>query len=393
MDRSAEVIIVTGMHRSGTSLCANLVSLLGVDMSDAIEPSVDNPSGHWERPDLVQLHERVLRLFGRGWHDPGHALNLPPDWESWPQVQAVKDEIVDWPDAELNGSRRRFGFKDPRAALLMQLWDQVCAELHVTPRHVFCVRHPAHVAGSLARRDGMSARDANYRWMVYDCRAVHSLGERPVCVIPYDEWFVDSSVPLADCRFWESTLPQQGPVVGDLVAQIVDPALRHDEPGAEPETVASALYRHLVESAPFDRFSVVAREASKAFMAVDEFMQPLLEAAYAERSPVEKQPVPPGSGVSYDMDMVHLAGRLAGDIELHMEALGSVLDKLKSRSRGGVGRLQPHDANATHKMLRRFPLWPSVLTGVHHQSFARYNSRRGPRVAKSCLNLPAPFFS
>ncbi len=263
----------------------------------------------------------------------------------------MKDEIVDWLDAELNGSRRRFGFKDPRAALLMQLWDQVCAELHVTPRHVFCVRHPAHVAGSLARRDGMSARDANYRWMVYNCRAVHSLGERPVCVIPYDVWFVDSSVPLRRILSFLGIDPsQQGPVVGDLVAQIVDPALRHDEPGAEPETVANALYRHLVESAPFDRFSAAAREASKAFMAVDEFMQPLLEAAYAERSPVEKQPVSPGSGVSYDTDMVHLAGRLAGNIKLHMEALGSVLDKLESRSRGGgAARWQPHDANATHE--------------------------------------------
>ena len=49
------IILVLGMHRSGTSLCSHLLSALGVDMSDKIPgpgnpaPTPDNPRGHWER--------------------------------------------------------------------------------------------------------------------------------------------------------------------------------------------------------------------------------------------------------------------------------------------------------------------------------------------------------
>ena len=100
-DVSGDMVIVTGMHRSGTSLCASLISLLGVDISDEIEPTADNPSGHWERPELVQFHDRVLRTLGRSWHDAGHALALPPEWLSQQEVQALKEDIEGWLEAKL----------------------------------------------------------------------------------------------------------------------------------------------------------------------------------------------------------------------------------------------------------------------------------------------------
>jgi hypothetical protein len=59
------IVIVLGMHRSGTSLCSHLLSALGVDMADDIGVNVGNDRGHWERWEIVELHDRILGLFNR----------------------------------------------------------------------------------------------------------------------------------------------------------------------------------------------------------------------------------------------------------------------------------------------------------------------------------------
>jgi hypothetical protein len=345
---SRDIVIVTGMHRSGTSLCANLASLLGVDMSDDIEATADNPFGHWERPELVRFHDRILRTFGRGWRDRGHALALPHDWVSRPEVQAVKNDIEDWVDGGLSSPKGLLGFKDPRVARLVPLWDQICAELRLTPRYVFCVRHPAQVIRSLVKRDGIGADDAAYRWMVYNTDAVRALGERKLCIVPYDAWFVEKTLAmsrLASFLGLEESLDNA--ILKDLMIRSVDPELRHDKPPPEPDNVATSLYRHLVESAPLDGFSAAAREASSAFAAVDEFMQPLLDEAYAERRPGENQPDPAGGAPPYAANRVRLAARLAANVKLHAEALGSLLDQLEFDSQVSVGPQAQEDADST----------------------------------------------
>src|SRR5437870_235341 len=65
------IVLVPGMHRSGTSPCSHLLGTLGVDMADQISGpgkssrSRDNPRGHWERWEIVKFHDRILGLFNR----------------------------------------------------------------------------------------------------------------------------------------------------------------------------------------------------------------------------------------------------------------------------------------------------------------------------------------
>src|SRR3954469_636656 len=85
------IVIVLGMHRSGTSLCSHVLSALGVDMTDKVagpghaHPAPDNPKGHWERWEIVDLHDRILGLFNRGYYVPTHDLALPVAWWAEPQ--------------------------------------------------------------------------------------------------------------------------------------------------------------------------------------------------------------------------------------------------------------------------------------------------------------------
>lgn len=66
-DSVRKVLVIAGMHRSGTSLLANLVARGGVDLGTHLLPgSKGNRRGHFEDVDLVEFHERCLERRGAG---------------------------------------------------------------------------------------------------------------------------------------------------------------------------------------------------------------------------------------------------------------------------------------------------------------------------------------
>ncbi len=72
-------VIVLGMHRSGTSALAGMLSMLGVQFGDSLmAPQADNSKGFWEHRDIVGLNDRILAAFDSSWDDvrpiPGQSL-------------------------------------------------------------------------------------------------------------------------------------------------------------------------------------------------------------------------------------------------------------------------------------------------------------------------------
>jgi hypothetical protein len=237
------IVTVLGMHRSGTSLCANLLHAIGVDMADAAAPSPDNLRGHWERPRINDLNEQVFSLFGRAWSDAAHSLALPEGWLDDGRVQSIGAALADVL-IQARGRPRPYGFKDPRTARLLPLWRQVFDAARVTPRYVFCIRNPAQVARSISARDRMARDQAEYRWLIYNGAAVAELGAAPVCLVPYEHWFTE---PEATARRIAAFVGVPAPPAG-LVAGIVDPGLRHDDAALAPaRPLARRLHRSILD--------------------------------------------------------------------------------------------------------------------------------------------------
>ena len=64
-------ILVLGMHRSGTSMVARLLNLMGAYFAPegvSLGANQENPKGFWERRDLCALNEMVLQSSGADWH-------------------------------------------------------------------------------------------------------------------------------------------------------------------------------------------------------------------------------------------------------------------------------------------------------------------------------------
>jgi hypothetical protein len=142
------IVCVLGMHRSGTSLLAQVLHALGVDLGPdehLMRPSPANPQGHWENEPITELNDEILARLGGTWSRPP---DLPAGWERSPalddlRVQARELVIQEFGDSEC------WGFKDPRTCLTLPFWQRILPPM----RYLICLRNPVDVAFSLGRRD------------------------------------------------------------------------------------------------------------------------------------------------------------------------------------------------------------------------------------------------
>jgi hypothetical protein len=278
------VIVVLGMHRSGTSLCANLLHAMGVNMADDPGASPNNRRGHWERPRINDLNDQVFASFGRAWSDASHALALPPHWLDDPRTRSIRAALANWLTTQLVQAGP-WGFKDPRTARLLPLWRQVLEDAGATARFIFCVRNPAQVARSLSARDQMAQAQAEYRWLVYNAQAVIDLGADPVCVIPYEHWFTQPAETTARLAGWVAR-PALPP---DALATLIDPTLRHDAPAEPARPLAARLHRLILRAAASNTFDADLRGFCACLAEFEQQVQPLLVETEVLRASVADQ--------------------------------------------------------------------------------------------------------
>lgn len=154
-------IVVAGMHRSGTSLLARLLTALGAHLpEDRIGPGAGNPLGHWEPRNLVELNNRILAACERQPLDP---RPMPAGWTDRARARGFVREISERIAQDYGGAVLLL--KDPRICRLLPLYAEALARLDIEMRIILCVRHPMEVAQSLIARDGLSPGIAALAWL------------------------------------------------------------------------------------------------------------------------------------------------------------------------------------------------------------------------------------
>jgi hypothetical protein len=178
-------IVILGMHRSGTSVIAQLVHALGAYAGQPDElapPDMFNPTGYWEHREVVQLDTDILDELHATWTDVEHAnlAHLSPAARA-AFVTRAKNVV-----RSLEG-RGPFVLKDPRMALLFPLWREALRE----PVAVIAWRDPAAVARSIAKRDQRPLLASIALWEHYNRTLLRDSEGMPRVLVAYDELLAD----------------------------------------------------------------------------------------------------------------------------------------------------------------------------------------------------------
>jgi GT2 family glycosyltransferase len=172
-------ILVLGMHRSGTSVLARLLNMIGLYFAPegvSTGANQENPKRFWERRDVRQANDRLLHAAGADWDMVGSFSIDKIPAEEIEQAQREMRSIV----LELDAHRPWF-IREPRLCLLFPVWRPllempVCIHIH---------RHPLEVALSLRERNGFSIPLGLALWERYTLAAFAATAGTPRILVQH----------------------------------------------------------------------------------------------------------------------------------------------------------------------------------------------------------------
>jgi hypothetical protein len=156
------LVVVLGMHRSGTSSAAGALVRLGAAAPQhLLAPNADNERGYWESPVIVDLNDAILAAAGSNWKD----------WRKFDlnKIDALKANAFRARAKE--ALAEEFGdvgfavMKDPRMCRLMPFWGPVFADAKWSVRALLPIRSPLEVARSLNCRDRLGPAYGCLLWL------------------------------------------------------------------------------------------------------------------------------------------------------------------------------------------------------------------------------------
>jgi len=219
------LLLLLGMHRSGTSALAGLLQSQGFQAPLDVPPAdANNPSGYWEPQRIVACHTALMEQLRTSWDDPLLVEDafagdrLPPALE---KLEQALDQA--FPAAALAPGAVAL-VKDPRQCRLQPLWNALLDAHQIDAAAVLIVREPLAVVRSLQRRDQLPVNRALLLWLQYTLEAERYTRQLPRLLLSYRQLLADPDGVLARCRqFW----PEQSWSAAGSYR--IDPSLNHGQ--------------------------------------------------------------------------------------------------------------------------------------------------------------------
>ncbi len=194
---SRRVLLILGMHRSGSSLLGSICASLGINMgSRLIPPDQHNPAGYWEDADLVAIQENLLEALQQAWHGPRGPDPFPSRWWLSEGVRPYREALDALLGAVVANSGDR-SFKDPRTSRFLPLWRDLLPKHRLEPCFLLAVRDPREVLVSLMHRNGMDLRHALRIWIRYNLDGIRDSDASIRFVVDYARWFTEGDAQLS----------------------------------------------------------------------------------------------------------------------------------------------------------------------------------------------------
>jgi predicted O-methyltransferase YrrM len=226
------LLLVLGMHRSGTSALSGLLcqqGFSGPQHPDAADSN--NPTGYWEPPEIRAVHNAMLGQVQSSWDD----LMLPA--EIWSPVELDQHlqqlEQALQRDYAAPSSNQVAVVKDPRQCRLQPLWNDLLHKHQLQASVLLVVRHPIAVALSLQRRDQLPVNRSLLLWLSHTLEAERHSRHLPRQVVVYELLLQDPEACL------QNALDLCGLPVQQVPSEVLDRWIRADLNHAQGDPLAA----------------------------------------------------------------------------------------------------------------------------------------------------------
>ena len=226
-DNKNRIIVVLGMHRSGTSAITRGLQTLGVDLGSNLMPPApgNNEKGFYEDIEINKLNNELLNALNCDWH----TLSLIPqaafDNENLTPFTLRAIELV-----QTRIGDRPFGMKDPRIAQLFPFWHAVFKQLNIRPSYIIALRHAMSVAQSLKKRDGFDNAKCYYLWLEHVIPTILETVGTKRLVVDFDLLMADPEAQLKRvAQALDLSFNADSADLKEYIADFLDMKLRHSK--------------------------------------------------------------------------------------------------------------------------------------------------------------------
>ena len=165
------IIIILGMHRSGTSFLTGSLQKAGLELGEFSSWNPHNQKGNRENTEIVEINDCVLESNHGDWL-------TPPQQCPWSEQQLERGKVLldTYSDIDV------FGFKDPRTLITLNGW------LSIAPHSEFVgiFRHPSAVVKSLVKRGQVTESQGISAWISYNQALLARYKIKPFPIFCFD---------------------------------------------------------------------------------------------------------------------------------------------------------------------------------------------------------------
>ncbi|MDQ7075215.1 MAG: glycosyltransferase [Gammaproteobacteria bacterium] len=219
------ILIILGMHRSGTSVSTRLFNLLGTDPgTNLMQPAEDNPTGFWEPTDIVAVHDELLQKLGSSWQDPNP---LPNTWWNQADIKPFEEQLYKLAQQHYTDIEQPI-IKDPRLCRLLPIWQKILKRLKWNHNYILVGRSPIEVADSLKKRNELSANHSYLLWLRHVLESEEWSRAHPRIFLMYDQLLLNWEKEITRCSrtLTDLTLNFSSHTL-NKINKFIDPTLRH----------------------------------------------------------------------------------------------------------------------------------------------------------------------
>jgi len=223
MKRNHRIIIVLGVHRSGTSALTKGLETMGISLGNTlIAPNIFNKKGYWEDSDFHGLNLAMLNSFDERFR---RILSITEEEAMILCQKGYLTRALEILDKKL-AKNNLLGVKDPRFSLLLPFWKKVFEHAEADVSFLISLRNPLNVAACQEQFKNQHQEKSLWIWISYLLSCLIHSEERPRAIIDYDELLKN---PMHQMQRVSMTLglPLNPSLLTSYSYQFIDASLRH----------------------------------------------------------------------------------------------------------------------------------------------------------------------